>query len=111
MFVSPCVQIGKGSKFKELAVLGTDNQVDEDVEFGKVCMMYVFVVVLDRLYVREDARATHTHTVVHPLTCFECVGGSRRRSWARAQFLHPAPSWPGGWLAICVDSHKDRLVL
>jgi hypothetical protein len=30
------VQIGKGSKFKELAVLGTDNQVDEDVEFGKV---------------------------------------------------------------------------
>ena len=66
MCVSACEQIGKGSKFKELAVLGTDNQVAEDVEFGKVCMMYVFVVGFDILYVRVDARSAHTHSRASP---------------------------------------------
>ena len=32
-----CAQIGEGSKFKELAVLGTNNKIDKDAHFGKVC--------------------------------------------------------------------------
>ena len=33
-----CAQIGKGSLFKELAVLGADNKIDQDAQFGQVCM-------------------------------------------------------------------------